>query len=1087
MNRKLLSIPALAALFCLLASSLSGEMLQQRVPRGNNLGWGIICNWAGPMYTGSEGRNTIQFPAGSGNMIYTDAGLCGYALTRDTNGDGAPDDTIIPPDGSVGIVPLHASIFNYDEVMAIGASEPNLGILGDIPYDRVWTSLDAAELADWPAEGRLGRSADGDPMLHGAETMFVHYGDVATSYGYGPPAGVYSGYSFYFLNYGENNDMIYVNVLMQNVSEYLKFNASGSYSDLGKKFPDGYTFQGMMVFPYIRQVGFGAPRAGNSGWAYHPEKELIGWWSQDPTISGFNPQEPPMFGLKVLRAPEYNGETAEIMNVHTDLRAEFGVTGGDGLARSDLSVSNRYKGMKGIPVGFFEGQTNPFTDRPLDFYPGLLVPEDQRYSQWLWGDGASDGGVQGTLIAHWGELHDVAPRDTLSIDYVVFFAYPGVLPLVNPQFDIPNIDDPMMQDALAPLEDMSQVAVDVFAGGLVSPETPVAPPLTIVPGDRQVTITWSDVNLRTPDAFYSVLQENGWDPEGRYLEYDFEGYRLYRSFVGPNDSHSELIFESSLSENNLTFFYQDKIEDDIPYYRMTNGLKVWYALVAYDRNRNVSTGEWFSLPDPSSSKAWNRPGESGLYQVVPRSEASNFKVAGLDGSIGFVPAYGEAVAAETMELAGNGDGTLAQAPVYMAPTATFEFTPVLQERLASAKTITVNTLTDGWQDYHRWGMKYAKLFFQIEDGGQTGMLSAGVNIRYYGRYNSAELDLAPPMHAGGMDYAVSASFEHMSEGNFRSRLLANLDPGGYTGADIWIDSERSGDSRPVGFPPGIIGQFRAGRFTVSWQSGMSVEIVDQTRGQTIPFVEYPDEYGWGFVTLEAFGTRWTGKGQIWTDHADEVPKSERSAKMVNTIAADNTEEFGLWVNGAMWVFHGSDGVIGGMPPAGTVMTIDNCFGSWNDDQTVFTQYNDPPFPGDSWEINVKPSTTNPEDVDFSKIRVVPNPYMASSFLDNSPNQKRIEFVNLPAKCTIRIYSLGGNLVNVLNHIGSNRLGWGNYTDWDRLSLNEPNVYTGYDNHGGTEPWNLRNRYGQLVASGLYFYHVTDERGETHTGKFYVIN
>ena len=119
--------------------------------------------------------------------------------------------------------------------------------------------------------------------------------------------------------------------------------------------------------------------------------------------------------------------------------------------------------------------------------------------------------------------------------------------------------------------------------------------------------------------------------------------------------------------------------------------------------------------------------------------------------------------------------------------------------------------------------------------------------------------------------------------------------------------------------------------------------------------------------------------------------------------------------------------------------------------------------------------------------MVPNPYIASSYLDQSSYNKRVEFINLPAKCTVRIYSLGGNLVNVLNHIGTNRAGWGDYTDWDRLTLSEPVEYSGYDNHSGTEPWNLRNRYGQLVASGLYFYHVTDERGETHTGKFYVIN
>jgi len=115
--------------------------------------------------------------------------------------------------------------------------------------------------------------------------------------------------------------------------------------------------------------------------------------------------------------------------------------------------------------------------------------------------------------------------------------------------------------------------------------------------------------------------------------------------------------------------------------------------------------------------------------------------------------------------------------------------------------------------------------------------------------------------------------------------------------------------------------------------------------------------------------------------------------------------------------------------------------------------------------------------------------MASSFLDLSTNNRRIDFVNLPDKCTIRIYTLSGNLVNVLNHIGASRQGWGNFTNWDRINAQtgEPAVYTGYDNHSGTEPWNLRNRFGQTVASGLYFFHVTDQRGETHTGKFYIVN
>jgi len=222
---------------------------------------------------------------------------------------------------------------------------------------------------------------------------------------------------------------------------------------------------------------------------------------------------------------------------------------------------------------------------------------------------------------------------------------------------------------------------------------------------------------------------------------------------------------------------------------------------------------------------------------------------------------------------------------------------------------------------------------------------------------------------------------------------------------------------------------------------------------------------------------------VYYDEAfkDELPISERTAQLLDKIPSDFSEPFGLWVNYMVWKI--SDGV----PADGTVWTIDYAWGSWNADKTVFTQIAELPSQGDSWKVEVKAMTMDPEDADLTKVKVVPNPYIASSYLDLSPNNRRIEFINLPSRCTIRIYSLGGNLVNVINHIGANRQGWGDYTDWDRLSDNQPREFTGYDNHSGTEPWNLRNRFGQTVASGLYFYHVTDQRGEEFTGKFYVIN
>ena len=89
---------------------------------------------------------------------------------------------------------------------------------------------------------------------------------------------------------------------------------------------------------------------------------------------------------------------------------------------------------------------------------------------------------------------------------------------------------------------------------------------------------------------------------------------------------------------------------------------------------------------------------------------------------------------------------------------------------------------------------------------------------------------------------------------------------------------------------------------------------------------------------------------------------------------------------------------------------------------------------------------------LNNIYVVPNPYVGTSVLepDNKlPNQnrgeRRIYFENLPTKCTIRIFTLSGELVTTLEH------------------------ESGIDN--GREYWNLLNRDGFSVAYGVYLAHI----------------
>ncbi len=77
--------------------------------------------------------------------------------------------------------------------------------------------------------------------------------------------------------------------------------------------------------------------------------------------------------------------------------------------------------------------------------------------------------------------------------------------------------------------------------------------------------------------------------------------------------------------------------------------------------------------------------------------------------------------------------------------------------------------------------------------------------------------------------------------------------------------------------------------------------------------------------------------------------------------------------------------------------------------------------------------------------------------------RAIHFVNVPAKCTIRIHSLDGDLVRELHH---------------DVDPSDPKC------HHAT--WDMISRNVQMIVSGLYYWSVEDERGEVQIGKLVVI-
>lgn len=100
--------------------------------------------------------------------------------------------------------------------------------------------------------------------------------------------------------------------------------------------------------------------------------------------------------------------------------------------------------------------------------------------------------------------------------------------------------------------------------------------------------------------------------------------------------------------------------------------------------------------------------------------------------------------------------------------------------------------------------------------------------------------------------------------------------------------------------------------------------------------------------------------------------------------------------------------------------------------------------------------------EMKNIKVAPDPYLGHAQWETNKYQRKLQFINLPDQCTIRIYTLGGDLVNTINHDGTTSV-----------------------NTAGTYEWNMLSKDGLAIASGIYFYHVESEYGN-RTGRFAVI-
>ena len=252
-----------------------------------------------------------------------------------------------------------------------------------------------------------------------------------------------------------------------------------------------------------------------------------------------------------------------------------------------------------------------------------------------------------------------------------------------------------------------------------------------------------------------------------------------------------------------------------------------------------------------------------------------------------------------------------------------------------------------------------------------------------------------------------------------------------------------------------------GNGRVDWLDIIPVEEVLQAHAHTgfcdAPNVALP-------VPLPA-----AGAGALLSQTAAATPVSILAAGTDPALHTQTGVGFGLYLAGHFHIFQLTGGAL---PAEGTRWVLRSVTGTTraasgadgvNPEGYVFLQRaGNPAVAGLRARFVTTGGTVVREatETDLEQVHTVPDPYYVTNAFEQTTDTKVIKFVNLPSRAIIRIYSSSGVLVNLIEHNSST--------------------------FGGSEDWNVRNRNNQVVASGVYFYHI-EAGGARRVGRFTVVN
>jgi hypothetical protein len=578
-------------------------------------------------------------------------------------------------------------------------------------------------------------------------------------------------------------------------------------------------------------------------------------------------------------------------------------------------------------------------------------------------------------------------------------------------------------DSLVHLGRVANAAQFIYDQGWLLPGPPLSPNLTMVPGDNQVRLVWDNLPEVTPDPYWVKVASDttkvgsGWDPV--YRGYDFEGYIVYKSEDGSN---WQILAQCDKRGNGVEVSFPPGGDSTLAESLWINGddtLGVFYTLL----DRNVTNG--FTYYYCVTAYDWNfstTAWDTTVYPPRPTDSTALVLRSGIVSSFYTIPRWEASnyVAPEPTVITLLGDKEKPGLKPVATSVVPFQVTVDTYELRFLGPG---NTGADKKSLYQYWVRCARNDSLVLDTAGFTYTMDSKYNFSlpvFNGLVVNCSLNVKTPSRAFDTIIVTAGSYP-----------ADKVVPSGMSSIGLWA--------------------FRGSDFEIVWQTTpyLSAKVYDLTHGRIeVPFGRFNNtqpatrQYadGWCFVDLAGRNPTDTLKGSLYQMFICGGYLKLNGGDSIGSNLA-------LIRDGDKWLARG-DRSKGSAP-------YHNVY------QVVTTPY--------------KSLTGADTTMGLSKvIKVVPNPYIVFDAWEKTTEQRYVKFTHLPNECTIRIYTLAGDLVKTIHH---------------------QDTHTQPLDQGGTENWDFTNESpgadptrvaGQLVASGVYVYHVESPVGEA-TGKLVFIH